>query len=222
MIKFAFRWAFRLLILAIVLGIGVVLLKDTLVKEFTQRRIQKETGLQVRIGAMQTALFSSTVSIQNLVIYNPAEFGGGPFLDIPDLHLEYDYSSVAGEGFKLKLLRLDVKELHIVENNAGQTNIVTILQKVAPNLLKEDDQGQGGPGGFGGIDMLNLSVGKVRYTNLRNPRRDQEVNLRMRNAIIQNIRTGHDLTGVFLKVLVQAGITIYFDGGGGSARAEAH
>lgn len=221
MIKFVFRWAFRLLVLALVLVIGLVLLKDTLIKEFTQRRIQRETGLQVRIGAMQTALFNSTVSIQDLVIYNPAEFGGGPFLDVPDLHLQYDYGNVGTDGFKLKLLRLDVRELSIVENNAGQTNILAILHKVAPDLLAKDEKDGTGTPGFGGIDMLNLSVGKVRYVNLRNPRRDQEVDVRMRNAIIQNIRTGDDMAGVFLKVLVQAGITIYFDpNGGGQARAE--
>ena len=214
MIKFVFRWAFRLLVLALVLVIGLVLLKDTLIKEFTQRRIQRETGLQVRIGAMQTALFNSTVSIQDLVIYNPAEFGGGPFLDVPDLHLQYDYGNVGTDGFKLKLLRLDVRELSIVENNEGQTNILAILHKVAPDLLAKDEKDGTGTPGFGGIDMLNLSVGKVRYVNLRNPRRDQEVDVRMRNAIIQNIRTGDDMAGVFLKVLVQAGITIYFDPNG--------
>ena len=208
MIKFVFRWAFRLLLLAIVAGIGLLLLKDILVKEIAQKRLQRETGLQVRIGAMQTALLSSTVSIQNLVIYNPADFGGGPLLDIPDLHLEYAYGSSTNPGMKLKLLRLDIRELNIIQNNLGETNIITILDKVAPDILRKSSGGQKHDS-FGGIDMLNLSVGKVRYIHLAHPKRNQEIELAMRHAIVQNIRTQDDLAGVFLKVLVRAGISIY-------------
>ena len=110
-----------------------------------------------------------------------------------------------------------------MENNAGETNIVTILHEVAPEGFGSSRNKNEGSSGFGGIDMLNLSVGKVKYTNLRDARRDQEVDVRMRNAIIQNIRTEDDMAGVFLKVLVQAGITIYFDTSGpGQKRAEAH
>lgn len=208
MIKFVFRWAFRFLLLAIVAAIGLFLLKDLLIKEITQKRIQRQTGLQVRIGAMQTALLSSTLSIQNLVIYNPAEFGGGPLVDVPDLHLEYAYGNPASQGIKLKLLRLDIRELNIIQNNSGETNIITILDKVAPEILRKRS-GQKSNGSFGGIDMLNLSVGKVRYIHLAHPKRNQEIDVGMRHAIVQNIRTEDDLAGVFLKVLVRAGISIY-------------
>lgn len=207
MIKFAFRWAFRFLVLAIVLVTGLVLLKDTLIKEVTQKRMQRETGLQVRIGSMQVGLLTPTISMQNLVIYNPAEFGGGPFLDIPDLHVEYDYAKLP----QLKLLRLDVRELHIIENHEGETNLVTIIDKVAPEAFSRSRQGASGTNEFGGIEMLNLSVGKVRYTNFRHPKRNQELSIAIRNNIFQNIRTEQDIAGVFLKVLVRAGITVYFE-----------
>ena len=221
MIKFVFRWAFRFLVLVIVAGIGLFLLKDILIKEITQKRLQKETGLQVRIGAMQTALLSSTVSIQNLVIYNPAEFGGGPLVDVPDLHLEYAYGKPASQGVKLKLLRLDIRELNIIQNNAGETNIITILDRVAPEVLgKKRDRKTNET--FGGIDMLNLSVGKVRYLHLAHPKRNQDIDVGMRHAIVQNIRTEDDLAGVFLKVLVRAGISIYSESRAGEPPRKAN
>lgn len=205
-----FRWAFRLLVLAIVLVIGLILLKDTLLKEAAEERIRAETGLEVRIGKLDAGLFRPTLTIQDLVIYNAAEFGGGPFFDIPDLHLEYDYG-LPSEGVTLKLLRLNIRELHLVESQAGQTNLMVLLARVAPESLRKKDGTGGEESGFGGIGMLNLSVGKVRYTSLKNPRRNQEIPVGMKNEIIQDVRTEEDLTAILLKVLLRAGITIYDD-----------
>lgn len=210
MIKFAFRWAFRFLVLAVVLAVGLILLKDNLVREATQRKLQRQTGWQVRIGAMQMGLLSPTVSIQNLVIYNPAEFGGGPFVDVPDLHIEYALGKMPWKGMHLKLLRLEVRELHIVENRQGETNLIQFLEKTVPNSGARSSRRGGSTNDFE-IDMLNLSVGTVRYSHLGHPRRTQEVQAGMRHAIITDLRNKHDVAGVFLKVLVRAGITIYLD-----------
>lgn len=212
MIKFVFRWAFRLLILAIVLGIGVLLLKDTIVKEITRQRLQRETGLQVQIGKMELGLLTPTITIQNLVLYNSSDFAGAVFLDVPDLHIEYNRGELPFEKLRLKLLRLNFREINIVENQKGHTNLVDVINKVAPQVLgtqpgsKDEDSFV-----FGGVDTLNLSVGKVRYLNLRNPKRNQEIQLGMQNEIVQNIRNEQDLTAVLMKVLLRSGITIYVD-----------
>lgn len=209
MIKFVFRWAFRLVLLTVVLVIGLLLLKDTLIKNLLERHLRQRTGLPTRIEKMEVGLMTPTVSIQNLVLHNSAEFGGSIFLDIPDLYLEYQPNGLAFGNMRLKLLRLQLREISVVENLQGQTNLVSFLAHAGPG---------GGRGGsksgwleLTGIDLLNLSVGRVRYEHLRFPRRNQDVQLNLQNQIIPNIQSEQDLTALLLKILLRAGITIYAD-----------
>jgi hypothetical protein len=207
-IKFVFRWAFRFLLLAVVLGIGLLLLKDNIARNLTEERIRRETGFDAKIGKLEFSLFSPRVTLENLLIYNPAEFGGSIFLNAPDLHFEYNRKQLALGKLHLTLLRLHLKEFHIVENQHGRTNLIDVLHQVAPEMV-----GAMKPGAtdlkFAGIDTLNLTVDEVRYTNLRLPKRNQEVKLALKNDLTQNIRTEQDVTGILFKVLLRAGITFY-------------
>ena len=211
MIKFAFRWAFRLLIVAIVLVIGLLLLKDTIAKNVAEQRIRRETGFDAKIGKLEVGLLSPKINIENFVLYNPAEFGGSPFLSVPDLHIEYSPDELAFRRLRLKLLRLDLKELNIVEGMNGRTNIIDLLGHVSPQVVGSSTAKTNQDVQFSGIDMLNLSVGTVRYVNLRRPQRNQEINLALKNEIVQNVRSEQDMAGILFKILLRAGITIYLD-----------
>jgi hypothetical protein len=210
-IKFVFRWAFRLLILAIVLVVGLLLLKDTIAKSVAEQRIRNQTGFDVKIGRLEIGLLSSRLTMENFTLYNPAEFGGSPFLKIPDLHIEYSPNDFASNGLRLKLLRVDLQELNIVENMNGRTNIVDLLARVSPDTLSPANGKTNQDVHFNGIDMLNLSVGTVRFVDLRRPQRNQEIKLGLKNEIVQNVRSEQDMAGILFKVLLRAGITIYLD-----------
>lgn len=220
MIKFVFRWAFRLVLLAVVLAIGMLLLKDNIVRNLTEERIRRETGFDAKIGNLEFSLFSPRVTLENVVIYNPAEFGGSIFLNAPDLHFEYNRKQLALGKLHLTLLRLHLTEFHIVENQHGRTNLLDVLHKVAPELL-----GSQFPAAtrykFAGIDTLNLSVDEIRYTNLRLPKRNQLVKLGLRNDLTQNVRTEQDVAAILFKVLLRAGITIYADRSPAPQRVQA-
>jgi hypothetical protein len=207
MIKFIFRWAFRFLILAIVLVVALVLLKDQILKNVAETQIRKSTGMDVKIGALHVSLTEPVFNLENFTLYNTAEFGGGTFIDIPDLHLEF-YPDARKRELRFKLVRMNVRELNIVENLQGQTNITSIagaLEKL------QSDHTNSNEAVFKGIDTLNLSVGKIRYINMRMPKRSQEMNLALQNEIVQNVRSWDDMAGILFKVLLRAGIAIYFD-----------
>ena len=208
MIKFVFRWAFRAVLLALVVAIGLLLLKDNLARNLTEERIRRETGFDAKIGKLEFSLFSPRVWLEDVVLYNPAEFGGSVFLNVPDLHFEYNRKQLALGKLHLTLLRLHLKELHIVESQGGRTNLLDVLHKTAPELLgsKASDQTRYR---FAGIDTLNLSLDEVRFTSLRMPKRNQEVKVGLKNDLTQNLRTEQDLAGVLFKVLLRAGITFY-------------
>jgi hypothetical protein len=208
MIKFMVRWTFRLLILAIVLMVALLLLKDTILKNLTEAGIRRATGMEVKIGSISSKLTRPILTAENVVLYNTAEFGGGPFLDIPELHLEYSGDARGRGDMHFKLVRINLREFNIVESKDGRTNITDM----SAALQKAQTVNTNQPGyQFNGIDTLNLTVGKVRYISLRNPKRNQEMNLALQNEIIQNVRTWDDMAGLLFKILLRAGITLYLD-----------
>src|ERR1041385_5476467 len=106
--KFVFKWALRLAILLVVL---FLLSLDSLLKAAVTRQIRAQTGLEARIEKFSAGIFSPVVTIENFKLYNPADFGGGPFLNIRELHVEYDRAALGRRTVHLKLLRLDLAEL---------------------------------------------------------------------------------------------------------------
>jgi uncharacterized protein involved in outer membrane biogenesis len=167
MVKFVMRWAFRGLILLIVLVVALLLLKDNLVKGLAENRLRSETGMEVRIGRFEIALFSPTVTIQDFKLYNPPEFGGGVFVDMPELHVEYSRGALWHRELHLRLLRLNLSEVNVVESTGGQTNL-EVLQARQKQRLGEPH-------------------GKVDFNN----------------RILTDVKSGEDLTGVIMEVVLK-------------------
>ena len=153
--------------LVVVAVIVLLLSYNSILRVAMERQIRAQTGMDAEIGSLKIALTSPTVEIQNLKIHNSPDFGGTPFLDIPEIHVEYDRAALARREIHLKLLRFNLGELDIVKNQAGQTNIFLPGVKMpAPksgggNPLADFKKQSGFD--FTGIDMLNVSIGKVKY-----------------------------------------------------------
>jgi hypothetical protein len=212
MIRFIFRWAFRLLILMIVLVVALILLKDTIARNMFEASFRRRTGLEIKMNNFELGLMRPTVSLDHVVIYNSAQFGGSPFLDIPDLHIEYDVREALQGETHLKLLRLNIREINIVEDRKGRTNLIDVLNQSIPGgfrIPKGKDSGK--IEHFKGIDTLNLTVAHVKYTSLRNPRHNEDADVAIRNDIVQNVRTEQDIAAVVLKIFLRAGITVFYD-----------
>ncbi len=210
MIRFVFRWAFRLLLLAIVLVIGLLLLKDSIARSFVEREIRRRTGFDARIGALQFGLLEPRINIQNLVLYNPPEFGGSPLFDAPDIQVEYSPAEAVRRVIHLRFLRLSIRELNIVESK-GRTNLLEVLHRVS---TVPDEKTAGRPSErapFSGVDLLNLSVAKIRFTDLDRSKRDQDINLALENRLLRNVRSGDEIASVILKELFRTGFVIYTD-----------
>ncbi|MBI2926374.1 MAG: AsmA family protein [Verrucomicrobia bacterium] len=209
--KFVFRWAFRAFVVLLVLVIGLVLLKDDIARSLLESRIHAETGLEAKIGRFEIGLFTPTLTVENFKLYNPPDFGGAPFVDLPELHLEYDRNAALEGRLRLKLLRVHLAEVSVVESKDGRRNIYALQQDVekrhkargpreAPSLE------------FAGIDTLNFTIGKVRLTNLKQPGKDTELDIGLKNQVVNNVKSGKDLTGALLNALLAKGVTIFEDG----------
>jgi hypothetical protein len=210
MIKWFFRWLFRLLILLVVLAVAALLLLDTIAREITEYRIHQKTGLEVKIGHMRVGLLEPRLTIENLVIYNTAEFGGSPLLDAPELHVECDRNPFFHPGYRFKLVRINLARLNIVEDAQGRRNLDVFgkrLQKsdvlpLLPLLTLASKDKTARTNGFPRIDTLNLSLGRATYLSMKNPGKVNELTLDVRNQVYTDVKSSAQMQTILLVILL--------------------
>jgi len=210
MLKFIFKWLFRLLLLAVVLVVIFILSLDSILRVVVQHNIRAQTGMDAEIGRFHFGLIEPVVTIQNLKLYNPPNFGGTPFLDIPEIHVEYDLSALAKNQIHITLLRFNLGELDIVKNASGRTNLFSLGLALPANetAAKSKDlsvfKNKTGLD-FKGIDVLNVSVGTAKFIDLKDQRNNRSQNIGLDNQIINNVKTPADLAGLAVLVALRGG-----------------
>jgi len=193
MIRRLIRFLLYLFVVAVVLAVAAVLLKDTLAKELMQHRIRKATGMDARIGQVEVGLLSPTVTIEDLKLYNSPAFGGSLCLDMPELHMEYDPQAMRAGRLHFSLMRLDLAEIDVVEDRKGHVNFDKAEEKAGAG-------GKRGGGGllgrehieFAGIDALNVTLGTLKFTTLANGRQ-QVYQMGVKNQVFRHIKSEADL-----------------------------
>ena len=158
-------------------------------------------------------LMQPVVEIKDLQLFNSAAFGGTPFLNIPEIHVEYDRRALAKNELHLTLLRCNLGELDIVKSEAGQTNLFAL--GVAVPTQKNLTQGSKVTGlgdfqqqtglAFKGIDVLNVSVGTAKYIDLQDQKNNREQKIGIENQVIKNVQAPADLAGLALLVALRSG-----------------
>jgi uncharacterized protein involved in outer membrane biogenesis len=212
--KFVFRWLFRCFILLVILVIAGILLLDTIAKAVAEYRIKHKTGLDVKIGKMEIGLFNSKATLENLVIYNSAEFGGSPLIDLPELHIEYDRSALFSRKLQCKLVRLNLAQINVVENKNGRLNLEALQQRV--KLVKPPSQKKSTQPDyqFIGIDTLNFTLGKATFMSMKQPGQVDEMKMDIKNQVLTNIKSGKDLSSLWIVLMLKNGISPADNGGG--------
>lgn len=195
--KFIARWTFRLLLLALVVVIALVLLKDLVARELIETAISQAVGLECNVSRIELRLLSPTVVARDLRIYHPASLGGGRLVDVSELFLEYELSAMIRGDVRFRLMRLHVSELTLVEHKSGNSSL-DLFKKVWSDVLRRD-------GGhwlrFGGVDTLNLNVERVRWLQLDKSKPPEHYELRLHDQMFQNLRTGADFQAAFERAL---------------------
>jgi hypothetical protein len=195
MIRFI-RWVIRVLvglvIVALVAAVVGILLLDTIVREVATRRLETATGMEAKIGTMHVGLLTPTVTIEGLKLYNRPEFGGAVCLNMPELHVEYDPQAMRSRQLHLRLMRLDLAEVLLVQDKKGHWNFEN-LEKVGRKPAGNKTAAEGLR--FTGIDTLNLSLGRFHISNLASGQ-EEEINIALKNQILHNVKSEADLAGL--------------------------
>jgi uncharacterized protein involved in outer membrane biogenesis len=209
-LKFIFKWLLRLLVLAVVLAVIFFLSFDSILRVVVENRIRAQTGMEAEIGGFHFGLTQPVVEIKNLQLFNSAAFGGTPFLNIPEIHVEYDRAALAKNQIHITLLRFNLGELDIVKNEAGQTNLFALgaAMPTPKNVARSNglDEIKRRTGlDFKGIDVLNVSVGTAKYIDLKDQKNNREQKIGIENLVVKNVQTPADLTGLAVLVALRSG-----------------
>ena len=208
--KFLFKWLFRMLLLAVVLAVILVLSLDSILRVVVQHNIRSQTGMEAEIGKFHFGLIEPVVTIQNLKLHNPPDFGGTPFLNIPEIHVEYDRAALVNNQIHITLLRFNLGELDIVKNEAGRTNIFSLglaLPTKESVAKSKDLAGFKKKTGldFNGIEVLNVSIGTAKFIDLKDPRNNRTQNIGIENCVIKKVKAPADLAGLAVLVILRGG-----------------
>jgi len=195
-------WFFRILwwLTFVVVFIVIVVLanRDWIAKELAERQIRAATGMEPEIGDFSFSVLDPKLTFGNLKLYNPAEFGGTLFLDVPELHIEYDRAALWRHELHITLMRVNLHEVDVVKNAAGVTNIMSFVNTMAPRKSGGGGRAVAPLNGykFTGIDLLNLSIGTVKFVDLKDQRRNRMVVIGIQNQIYTNVVSPADLPGL--------------------------
>jgi hypothetical protein len=205
------KWFLGVVLACVILLVIFFLSLDTILRVIAENRIRAQTGMDAEIGKFHLGLTEPVITIKDFKIYNPPEFGGTPFLNIPEIHVEYDRDALLKNQIHVTLMRFNLGELDIVKNEAGKTNLLSL----GVELPKKTGTGGGGTGlkefkqrtglDFQGIDVLNVSVGSAKYIDLKNPANNREQKIGIDNLVIKNVKTTADLTGLAFLVALRGG-----------------
>ncbi len=196
--KWILKWLFRLIVLALVLVVVFFLSLDSILRVVIERNIRAQTGMDAEIGKFSLGLVSPTIEIRDLKIFNPPSFGGTLFLDIPEIHAEYDRAALARKEIHVTLMRFNLGELDIVKNEAGKTNIFSLglpTKKSGNSPAKINFKKQTGYD-FNGIDVLTVWVGTVKYIDLKDQKNNRSQKIGIENCPIRNVKEPTDLAGL--------------------------
>ena len=205
--KSIFKWLFRLLLLAVVLVVILLLSLDTILRVVIQNRIRVQTGMDAEIGKFTLGLVEPVITIKDFKLFNPPNFDGTPFLDIKEVHAEYDRDALKKGELHVTLLRFNLAELDIVKNEAGQTNIFSIA--TLPSVKKSGGKGKSFSAQtgmvFSGIDELNVSIGKAKFIDLKDQHNNREQVIGIENCVMKDVKAPTDLGGLALLVALRSG-----------------
>jgi uncharacterized protein involved in outer membrane biogenesis len=190
------KWLFILLAVVIALAVGFLFSKDAVAKAAVEQQLRAQTGMDVKIGKLSLKVLSPIATLENVTLYNPADFGGVPFLNIREMHVEFDREALAHRELKLKLLKLTVTELTVVRNDRDQTNLVTLATTPKPATNSEMID-------FKGIEVANFSIQRVAFVDLKNQRNNRQYNWNVQNQVFRDLKSSGEFYQAFVTIWEQ-------------------
>ncbi|MDD5561762.1 MAG: AsmA family protein [Candidatus Omnitrophica bacterium] len=144
------------------------IIKDQIIKSAITVIATQATGAPVHIDGFSLGVFSQSVRISGLKVYNPKGFPKAILVDLPNINVRYDLGALLKKKLHLLNVRVEIKEIGLEKNNEGKLNVDEL------RVVKQGREKAGKPSEQMPmqIDMLTLSMGRIvskDYSSGREP-----------------------------------------------------
>lgn len=152
----------RILVIVVIVFFGLTFLKNGLIGSALSAGLSKAAHVPVEIGSTNVRFLSSAITLKNIKIFNPPSFRDRILLDAPLVAIQFDPPAFFKGTLHFRDVRLNLREIVVVKNNAGQLNVDAMKpQKEETRKVQEAKKSGQAPKLL--IDKLSLTVGRVVY-----------------------------------------------------------
>jgi hypothetical protein len=190
---------------------------DWIVKRTIQSRVNASGVAEVEIGSLNIGLFSPHLEVRDLKVFGQSQFGGVQLLDLPELRVEYDREALKRQELKFRLVRIRMNELTLMDGfSGGQTNMFQRMQGYSElvvaytnrigeltNRIDLDRAQRVGNMTFRGIERLELTLGRVRFVDVKDPLSEKVAALNINRRVMTNIADLPGLAPLAMELLVR-------------------
>ena len=190
---------------------------DWIVKRTIQSRVNASGVAEVEIGSLNIGLFRPHLEVRDLKVFGQSQFGGVQLLDLPELRVEYDREALKRQELKFRLVRIRMNELTLMDGFAGgQTNMFQRMQGYSElvvaytnrigeltNRIDLDRAQRVGNMTFRGIERLELTLGRVRFVDVKDPLSEKMAALNINRRVMTNIADLPGLAPLAMELLVR-------------------
>lgn len=190
-----------LLLAAVVM---VCLSFDWLLKSAVTAVVTQQTGFPLTIDRLQLGLRDGTLRVQGLTLGNPPGFGDQPLVSLPELYLAYDLTAAATNAIRFHEVRLNLNQVNLIVDAQGRTNLTEIaaqLDRAGVGAKQPLPTNVLGGMTFAGIETLQLSLGSVRYTDLRSPDASRNIVMGIQNRRLTNVVSAEQFGPLLFEVM---------------------
>ncbi len=187
------------IILAVLLVLGF--LKDQLIKTAVTTVFSRMTGAPLKIDHLSLGIFSQSIKIEGLRLYNPPGFPSEVMLDAPLIFAQMEVPALLKNQIHLFSLDIKLKEMVIIENKEGKLNVDSL--KVVESQKKEGTPGPEKPSKARPsflIDVARFDLGRVVHKRYKSGEQytTEAFDLNVKNKVYKNITSPEQLVLLIL------------------------
>ena len=204
--------------ITLLLVCGVAFGLDWFLKRAITDQLQQSGMAEVEIGSLNVGILRPRLEIRDVKAFAQPRLGGVQVLDLPELFVEYDREGLKKSELRLKQVRIVLKELTFVDGIEEKPVSTMDMVRLFPTQMAEftnrvsgltnqveiDRAEKLGNLRFVGIDRLELSVGKVRFVDMKDPTAERVANLAIQRKVWTRLAGKGDVIPILVDLAVRA------------------
>jgi len=192
---------------------------DWFVKKTITRQLRESGVAEVEIGSLDIGILRPRLVLRDVKLYAEPQLGGIQILDLPELFIAYDREGLfQRKELHLREVRIQLNELALIDGiEEKPMTMVQMVQALPPqmaaytnrlaSLTNEVDFARAQRVGdlhFAGVDHLELTFGRVRFIDMKDPTSERLATLSIHKRVWNNLKTVPDLVPIAVDLIIRA------------------